>query len=80
MVPLWDPGAIDEVATVSTEDAMRTARKLARSDSVFAGTSTGGNVATAIRIGKQLGPDATVVTVMCDSGMKYLSTSLYESA
>ncbi len=79
VVPLWDPAAVDEVATVSTEEAMDTARKLARSDGLFAGTSTGGNVATAIRIGKKLGPNATVVTIMCDSGMKYLSTALYGS-
>ena len=41
------------------------------------GTSTGGNVATAIKLGRRLGPDATVVTVRCDSGVKYLSTALY---
>lgn len=77
VVPLWKPDAIDEVATVSTEEAVATARQLAMSDGIFAGTSTGGNVATAIKLGMRLGPDVTVVTVMCDSGMKYLSTPLY---
>ncbi len=77
VVPLWKPDAIDEIATVSTEEAMETARQLARTDGIFAGTSTGGNVATAIELGRRLGRDATVVTVMCDSGVKYLSTALY---
>lgn len=77
VVPLWKPDALDAVATVSTEEAMATARLLARTEGIFAGTSTGGNVATAIELGLRLGPDATAVTVMCDSGVKYLSTSLY---
>ena len=77
VVPLWRPEVIDEIATVSTEEAMATARRLARTEGLFAGTSTGGNVAVAIELGLRLGPDATVVTVMCDSGMKYLSTPLY---
>jgi cysteine synthase A len=77
VVPLWNPDAIDEIATVSTGEAMAMARQLARADGLFAGTSTGANLAAAIRIGKRLGPDATVVTIMCDSGLKYLSTQLY---
>ncbi len=77
VVPMWDPGAIDEVATASTEASMRMARRLAVEEGVFAGTSTGGNVLTAIELGTRLGPDATVVTVMCDTGLKYLSTPLY---
>ena len=80
IVPLWEADAIDEIATVSTEESMETARQLARTEGVFAGTSTGGNVAAAIEVGRNLGPDATVVTVMCDSGVKYLSTALYREA
>jgi cysteine synthase A len=56
---------------------MAMARRLAHSDAVFAGTSTGANLVAAIALGMRLGPDATVVTVMCDSGLKYLSTPLY---
>ena len=78
VVPLFDRTAVDEVATVSTAEAMRTSRELARAEGIFAGTSTGGNVATAIEVGMCLGPDATVVTVMCDSGIKYLSTATYQ--
>jgi cysteine synthase A len=79
VVPLWRPEAVDEIATVSTEEAMDTARRLAQAEGILAGTSTGGNVATAIKLGQRLGPDATVVTLMCDSGVKYLSTALYGS-
>jgi cysteine synthase A len=77
VVPLWDPKAVDEVTTVSTEEAMEMARRLAKTEGIFAGTSTGGDVAKAIEIGTRLGPDATVVTIMADSGMKYISTDLY---
>jgi cysteine synthase A len=77
VVPLWEPALIDAIATVSTEDAMAMARRLARSESVFAGTSTGANLVAAFALGQRLGPAATVVTVMCDSGVKYLSTALY---
>jgi cysteine synthase A len=77
VVPLWEPSLIDAIATVSTEDAMAMARHLARTDAVFAGTSTGANLVAAFALGQRLGPAATIVTVMCDSGVKYLSTALY---
>jgi cysteine synthase len=77
VVPLWHAGIADEIATVSTDEAMAMARKLARSEALFAGTSTGANLVAAIALGMKLGPDATVVTVMCDSGLKYVSTPLY---
>lgn len=78
VVPLWEPSLVDEIATVSTEDAMAMARRLARADALFAGTSTGANLVAAIEVGKRLGPGATVVTVLCDTGIKYLSTALYD--
>lgn len=77
VVPLWTDTLADEIQTVSTEDAMATARRLAREEGIFAGTSTGGNVAVALRIAGRLGPEETVVTLAVDSGMKYLSTALY---
>lgn len=77
VVPLWSPELADEIETVSTEEAMATARILARREAIFAGTSTGGNVAVALRVARRLGPGHTVVTVAVDSGMKYLSTPLY---
>jgi cysteine synthase A len=78
VVPLWRRDAVDEIATVSTKEAMECARMMAKTEGVFAGTSTGGNVAAAIRLGLRLGPGATVVTLMCDSGAKYMSTALYK--
>lgn len=80
VVPLWRPDLVDEIIPVSTGDAMVMARRLAQSEALFAGTSTGANLVAAIEIGKRLGPDATIVTVMCDSGIKYLSTALYSQA
>lgn len=77
IVPLWTAGLANEIQTVSSEEAMATARRLAREEGIFAGTSTGANVAVALRVIDRLGPDATVVTVAVDSGMKYLSTALY---
>lgn len=77
VVPLWQPAIADEIATVSTDEAMTMARQLACSEAVFAGTSTGANLVAAFEVGKRLGPAATIVTVMCDSGVKYLSTALY---
>lgn len=80
VVPLWRDDLCDEIQTISTEEAMATARRLARIEGIFAGTSTGGNVAVALRIAERLGPDHTVVTIAVDSGMKYLSTPLYNQA
>jgi cysteine synthase A len=75
--PLWTDGLADEIHAVPTEEAMATARLLARQEGIFAGTSTGGNVAAALRAAARLGPGRTVVTLAVDSGMKYLSTQLY---
>jgi cysteine synthase len=77
VVPLWLPTLAGEIQTVSTLEAMETARRLAREEGFFAGTSTGANVAAALRVAGRLGRDRTVVTVAVDSGMKYLSTALY---
>jgi cysteine synthase A len=77
VVPLWQASIADEIATVSTEEAMAMARQLARTDALFAGTSTGANLVAAVKVGRRLGPAATLVTVVCDSGLKYLSTGLY---
>jgi len=77
VVPLWRPELVDEIVKVSTEQAQEMARRLAKEEGVFAGTSTGSNLLTALRTAKELGPNSTVVTLMVDSGMKYLSTALY---
>ena len=74
VVPLWQEGIADRIEPVSTEEAMAMALRLAREEGLFAGTSTGANVVAALRLAGQLGPEAAVVTVMCDTGMKYLRT------
>lgn len=79
-VPMWDDNLADAIETVSSEEAMQMSRRLAREEALFAGTSTGGNVVAALRVAEQLGPEATVVSLMCDSGLKYLSTDLYKDA
>ena len=74
VVPLWRGGVADQIELVSTEEATAMSLRLAREEGLFAGTSTGGNVVAALRLAEQLGRGATVVTVMCDTGMKYLKT------
>lgn len=77
--PLWDPSVVDEIVAVPTDAAKRMARQLALEEGLFAGTSSGANVIAAIQIGSRLGPGARVVTLMVDSGLKYLSTDVYRS-
>ena len=77
--PLWDPSVVDEIVAVPTDAAKRMARQLALEEGLFAGTSSGANVIAAIQVGSQLGPGARVVTLMVDSGLKYLSTDVYKS-
>ena len=72
VVPLWRDGIADEVAAVSTAEAKDMARRLAREEGLFCGLSTGANVVVALRVA-EMEEGKTVVTVMCDSGMKYLS-------
>ena len=74
VVPLWHDRIADRIEQVSTEEATAMALRLAREEALFGGTSTGANVIAALRVAEELGPDATVVTVMCDTGMKYLTT------
>jgi cysteine synthase A len=75
--PRWRPDLADEVVQVSTEEAQDMTRRLAREEALFAGTSSGANVVAAIRIAQRLGQGKTVVTLACDTGLKYLSTELY---
>jgi cysteine synthase A len=75
--PMWDPDLVDEIIPVPTAEAEAMARRLAREEGLFAGTSSGANVIAAIRAGQRLGPDAAIATLLVDSGLKYLSTDVY---
>ena len=74
VVPLWNERVADRIELVSTQEATAMSLRLAREEGLFAGTSTGGNVVAALRLAERLGPGATIVTVMCDTGMKYLKS------
>jgi cysteine synthase A len=80
MPPLWEPSLVDGIVAVKTADAKNMARRLAREEALFAGTSSGANVVAAIEVGRRLGPEATVVTLMIDSGLKYVNTDVFRSA
>jgi cysteine synthase A len=75
--PLWAPALVDDIIPVKTEDAKEMARRLAKEEAVFAGTSSGANLVASIRVAERLGPGANVVTLMVDSGLKYVSTDVY---
>jgi cysteine synthase A len=75
--PLWDASLADDIIPVPTEAAKEMARRLAREEGIFAGTSSGANVIAALEVAERLGPSARIVTLMADSGLKYLNTDVY---
>jgi len=75
--PLWEPSLVDEILAVPTAEAKEMTRRLAREEALFAGTSSGANVVAALRVAARLGPGRAVVTLMADSGLKYLSTDVF---
>lgn len=68
----------DEIVAVKDEDAIDTARKLARMEGLFGGTTSGANVWAAMQRAKILGPGKKIITVIVDSGLKYLNGELYK--
>lgn len=76
--PLLDDALYDEVRGIDESEARTMARRLAREEGIFAGTSSGLNVVGAIQLAQELGPGHTVVTIACDFGLKYLAGDLYE--
>ena len=76
-LPLLRPEHIDGYLTVSDAEAIACARRLAREEGVFAGFSSGANVAAALHLLRHSCRGRTVVTTICDSGLKYLSTDLW---
>jgi cysteine synthase len=78
--PLLDRNLCHEARAIAETDARAMCRTLAEQEGIFAGTSTGLNVVGALQLAKELGPSHTIVTVACDSGLKYLSSNLYGAA
>jgi cysteine synthase len=76
-LPFLEDTQVDGYLQVTDQEAISTARRLAAEEGIFAGFSTGANVAAALQLLRQDGRDRTVVTIACDSGLKYLSTDLW---
>lgn len=74
----WEERLVDGYLTVSDEEAIETARRLAREEGILGGYSTGANVAAALKLLPELPPEALVVTVASDTALKYLSGDLFE--
>ena len=75
--PLLERSDLDEIVTVSTEDAFGMARRAAREEGLFSGPSTGANLVVALALARRLGPGKRVATVLVDSGLKYLAGAVY---
>jgi len=73
-----DRSVIDEIVTVWEEDAYPLARRLAREEGIFVGMSSGAMAWAALEIARRLGPGKRVATIACDTGSRYLTTSLFD--
>ena len=78
-LPLVDLHHVDGSITVADEEAVQAARRLAREEGIFAGFSSGANVAAALHLLTTTLPGRTIAVILCDSGLKYLSTDLWEA-
>ena len=76
--PILDQTIIDEIVTVSDEDALDTTRRLAKEEGILCGISSGTNVFVALKMAKELGKGKRVVTVLPDTGERYFSTILFD--
>jgi cysteine synthase A len=74
------PGSFDQARAIDENEGRAMARRAAREEGIFAGTSTGLNRVGALQLARELGPDKRVATVAADSGLKYLAGDLYKSA
>ncbi len=77
---ILDTSIYDEVLRVSDAEAAEYTRRLAREEGLLLGISSGANVCAAARVARALGPGKTVVTILCDTGQRYLSTDLFQAA
>lgn len=77
---IFDRSVVDGILTVDDEEAAEYTRRLAREEGILAGISAGANVCAAARIARELGAGKIVVTILCDSGQRYLTTPVFEDA
>lgn len=76
---IFDRNRVDRVIEVSQDDAEKTTRKLAKEEGIFAGISSGGAMWAALQMSHEL-EDATIVTIVCDRGDRYLSTGVFPAS
>jgi len=74
---ILDTSVYDEICILPDSDALSMARRLAREEGLMAGITSGTNVAAAVKLGRELGPGKTVVTICPDTGERYISTKLF---
>ncbi|MBU0985223.1 MAG: cysteine synthase A [candidate division Zixibacteria bacterium] len=73
----YDASVVDEVMTVDKDDALAVARRLSSEEGILAGISSGAIVWAALQVARKLGPGKNVVTTVCDTGERYVSTPLF---
>ena len=76
--PILNREVIDEVRVITDDDAYEMARRLAREEGLLVGISAGANAYIAAQVAREMGGNARVVTILCDSGLRYLSTRAFE--
>ncbi len=76
--PILNREVIDEVRVITDDDAYEMARRLAREEGLLVGISAGANAYIAAQVAREMGVNARVVTILCDSGLRYLSTRAFE--
>ena len=78
MPPVLNLEVIDEVRVIADDDAYEMARRLAREEGLLVGISAGANAYIAAQVAREMGASARVATILCDSGLRYLSTRAFE--
>ncbi|SFC11820.1 cysteine synthase B [Marinospirillum celere] len=73
---IFDPSGVDQVIDIGQQEAEITMRRLAREEGIFAGVSSGGSIAGALRLAEHL-ENAVIVAIICDRGDRYLSTGVF---